>query len=739
MAIEESVSTSSPDHSFADVLAAFGARKLREARRLLDLRPEMAARDPSALVLAARIAIEQCDHAAAAELAGEAIGRIPSLSEAHRVRALALIGDGRPLEAMKCFEASLSLDRQDQVARSYLGVDQARVDYRAWIEAQGGRYSPGAPREFAPMATNLDGLRRCLAARRPLGETRILSIHSWHDATVTICVGGELRLNLELERFSRTKRDYGYREDFLRFCLDRAGLTIEDIDLVCLDRLGDWVEGIATRHPSETLAPCDRPATGWKVHAPFEACVLGRWIPGLAVNHHVAHAAGAFFTSPFDEAPILVVDGGGDAQGTLSWGYGKGSEVFLLGLEQPVSFLAQWWQHLTIANYHMKPFHQLDPGPGPGKVMALAAYGREDRSKMDRLRSAMRFAGQRARVSRSPGDFSINVWKGFLLDDTDLSDTRSSASQDWARALQEVTNDDLHDYLMFLHDQFPKDELCYSGGVALNCIATSEAMRRGPFKRIHVPPCPNDCGTALGMALYAYHVGLGQPRTPGLFSPYTGPSYSEEEIGSALARFSAGKPDLEMEAFPGEEALKERVTDLLAAKEVVLMWRGRSECGPRALGHRSILCRPDIPDIRAILNRHKAREWYRPFAPIVLKERAHEILTDGVDDAHYMTTSTVIREEWRSRLPGILHVDNSARPQVLSKELEPFLHDVLTRLDRRTGIPVILNTSFNLNEPIVETAADALDTWWRLGTRFLVLHDRILLRKSAVPRPASTA
>lgn len=727
MASEELVNTLSSSPSLADAWAAFEARKLEQAKYLLSLKPEMKARDPAALILAARILIEQGDHEGAVALAGEAAASNPSSSVAHRVRGHALIGNGRPLEAMTSFATALSLDPADRETRAYLDVDQARIAYRAWIETQDHRFRDGPTQDFAPVASNLDGLRHCLAARRPLEAARILSIHSWHDATVTISVGGELRLNLELERFSRTKRDYGYREDFLRYCLDRAGLTIDDIDLVCLDRLGGWVDAFVAR-PSEMLAPCDRPATGRKVHTPFEAYVLGRWIPALAVNHHVAHAAGTFFTSPFDEAPILVVDGGGDARGTLSWGYGKGSEVFLLGLEQSISYLGQWWEHLTKLNYRMAPLHQLDPGPGPGKVMALAAYGREDPGKIDQLRVSMRFAGQRARASAMPGDFSLHVWQGYPLDDMDLSDTRSLASQDWARALQEVTNDELHEYLLFLHAQFPKDALCYAGGVALNCIATSEAIRRGPFKRIHVPPCPNDCGTALGMALYAYHVALGQPRTPSLFSPYTGPSYSTDEIGSAVDRFIARESALEIEALPGEEALKDRVASLLADKEIVLMWRGRSECGPRALGHRSILCRPDIEDIRGILNRHKAREWYRPFAPIVLRERADEVLADGVEDAHYMTTSTLIREEWRSRLPGILHVDNSARPQVLSKELEPFLHDVLTRLDRRTGIPVILNTSFNLNEPIVETADDALDTWWRLGIRYLVLHDRILSR-----------
>ncbi len=732
------MNTSSSSPSLADALAAFEARKLEQAKYLLSLKPEMKARDPAALILAARILVEQGDHEAAAALAGEATDKGLASSEAHRVRGHALIGNGRPLEAMTSFGIALSLDPADEEVRSYLGVDQARIAYRAWIETQDNRFRDGPVQDFAPAATNLDGLRHCLAARRPLEAARILSIHSWHDATVAISVGGELRLNLELERFSRTKRDYGYREDFLRFCLDRAGLSIDDIDLVCLDRLGGWVDAFVPR-PSEMLAPCDRPATGRKVHTPFEAYLLGRWIPALAVNHHVAHAAGAFFTSPFDEAPILVVDGGGDARGTLSWGYGKGSEVFLLGLEQSISYLGQWWEHLTKLNYRMAPLHQLDPGPGPGKVMALAAYGREDRSKIDRLRVSMRFAGQRARASGTGGEFSIHVWQGYPLDDLDLSDTRSPASQDWARALQEATNDELHEYLQFLHAQFPKDALCYSGGVALNCIATSEAMRRGPFKRIHVPPCPNDCGTALGMALYAYHVALGQPRTPSLFSPYTGPVYSTGEIEAAADRFVAHESDFEVEKFSGDEPLKERIADLLAGRQILLMWRGRSECGPRALGHRSVLCRPDIPNVRAVLNRHKAREWYRPFAPIVLKERAEEVLADGVEDAHYMTTSTLIREEWRSRLPGILHVDNSARPQVLSKELEPFLHDVLTRLDRATGIPVILNTSFNLNEPIVETADDALATWWRLGIRHLVLHDRILSRKSAQSGSTSPA
>jgi carbamoyltransferase len=715
--------------AWADVEAAFATRRLGEASRLLAGRPEMARREADALVWAARIAIERYDYPAATTLASEATEKSPHSVFARNVIGHALIASGRPLAAMRSFEAALADNPDDREARAYLAAGEERIAYRQWLESQAAGFGPGPTLSMLPRPMPLDGLRRCISARTPLDRARILSIHTWHDAAVTITQGSEILVNLELERFTRIKRDYGYREDFVRFCLDRTGLSISDIDLVCLDRLGSSVEGVQTR-PLASHAPCDRPHTGWRLHVPFEAYVLGRWVPGLAVNHHVAHAAGAFFTSPFEVAPILIIDGGGDSAGTLSWGFGSGSNVFILGLEQPSSFLAQWWQHVTIANYKMAPFHQLDPGPGPGKVMALAAYGRPDPVKRDRLRAAIRFGGQRAHIGVENGEIVIRAWNGFLLDDSDLSDTHAPESQDWARALQEVTNDEIHECMVFLHDQVPMDALCYTGGVALNCIATSEALRRGPFQRIHVPPVPNDCGTALGMALYAYHVGLGQPRRPSLFSPYTGPSYTAGEIATAVYAFAATGADFAVERFEDDEALKARLVDLLAAKQILLMWRGRSECGPRALGHRSILCRPDIENIRGALNSHKAREWYRPFAPIVLSERAEEILEDGVAHAHYMTTSSLIREEWRSRLPGILHIDNSARPQVLTRELEPFLHDILVRLDERTGVPVLLNTSFNLSEPIVETPPHALDTWWRLGTRYLVLHDRILTRRS---------
>jgi len=729
MAEDEAGTARAADDPLAAIRAAFNVRHFAEASRLLSVTAEMQRRDPSALLLAARIAVERFDYDSAIALADEAAQRGASPASSSTVRAHALIGAGRPLDAMDSFRAVGAGGPDAREARAYLEVDRHRVAYRAWLQGLNSTYRPGEVQSVLPRPTDVEGLRQCVASRTPLDRARILSIHTWHDATVTISVGSEIRVNLELERFTRTKRDYGYREDFVRFCLDRAGLSIDDIDLVCLDRLGNEVEGVPVQ-PNAAHTPCDRPSTQWRLHAPFEAYVLGRWIPALAVNHHTAHVAGAFFTSPFEEAPVLVIDGGGDSPGTVTWGYGKGSAIVIFGLEQPSSALAKWWQHLTIANWRMAPFHHLDPGPGPGKVMALAAYGRVDASRNDRLLAAMRFGGQRVRIAGEGNHLSVSAWDGLLLDDTDLSDTHSSESQDWARALQEVTNDEIHECMVFLHDQVPSEVLCYSGGVALNCIATSEAMRRGPFKRIHVPPIPNDCGTALGMALYAYHVGLGQPRTPSLFSPYTGPAYSTNEIDAAVAAFAA-RGGFAVETFSEEEALKSRVVEILAAKDILLMWRGRSECGPRALGHRSILARPDIPDIRARLNKHKAREWYRPFAPIVLAEKAEQILSDEPAHAHYMTTSTLIREEWRSRLPGILHVDNSARPQVLTRELEPFLHDVLSRLDRLTGIPVILNTSFNLSEPIVETAEHALDTWWRLGIRHLVLHDRILVRRAA--------
>jgi carbamoyltransferase len=538
----------------------------------------------------------------------------------------------------------------------------------------------------------------------------ILSIYPGHDAAVCLLRDGQVLFNLEVERFSRNKHDYGYREDLVRFCLDRTGVSVDDIDLLTMNR---WLLKPPPLREGTSLGPCEVPLTrdAARPAIEFDAEILGRRLPGLAVAHHLAHVAGAYYTSPFRDAAVLTVDGGGD-NANMSIAHGRDGRIE--GYEPRMGMsLGCLWTGLTLTNYRMPPlFGGLSTGPG--KIMALAAYGEDDKQVYRQLSDEM---------AQADGlEEFVHPLKLAFNDNEDLSDTHAPRSQALARALQRLTEEHLLALLHDLHARYPSDHLCYAGGVALNCIANTRTNVAGPFHRLHVPPCPNDAGLALGMALYAHYQHAGHDFEPGFFSPYTGPVYGEDDHRAAIDRFRTEVPEGEVRRGNLDDAI-----DLLESGEVCCLYRGASESGPRALGHRSIIARPDQPDLRRHLNEQvKLREWYRPYAPIILAEYAADVLDPVVDHSAYMTTSATIKPEWRERMAAVCHVDATTRPQIIERHHEPYVYDLIDGLRRRTGIPAIVNTSFNKQEPIVETPLGAVDTFLRFPLRHLILEGMLL-------------
>ncbi len=536
---------------------------------------------------------------------------------------------------------------------------------------------------------------------------RILSIYSGHNASICILEDGKVRINWELERFSRIKHDYGFSEAFLQRTLSLANVEIGDVDFVCINR---GLPDDSVVRQGTLLRPADVPATTEHNVVPFVLPLSGKRFDALAINHHLGHAACAFFTSPFDEAAIFTYDGYGDAENS-SIGVGRGNQI--VGFERThLADIAGWWASLTVNNYRMPRLHERDPGSHAGKIMALAAYGSADPQIARTLDRDMEAA---LRCAHYPDDSSY-----AFNDAEDLSDTRSTRSQNLARAIQQRTEAEVTAQFRRVHERDPEQRnLCYAGGLALNCIANSTALSASAFHRLHVPPCPNDSGIALGMALYAYHHHFGGAREPGHFVPYTGPDYGDTtKAFGALAR---------RDGLRFEEANRESLLSILCRREVVCFYGARSECGPRALGSRSILCLPDRVNCRDFLNQLvKKREWYRPYAPVLLAEAAADVLEDCPQDAAYMTTSARIKRQWRQRLGGVNHVDDTTRPQVLREEQNPFLYGVLRDVERRSGIPAFLNTSFNLQEPIVETPDDAWRSFLAMPVSYLATENCIV-------------
>ena len=532
-----------------------------------------------------------------------------------------------------------------------------------------------------------------------------LSIYNGHNASACVMKDGEVLLNWELERFTRIKHDYGYNQDFIDKTLEHCELTMDDIDVVL------------------TNGECPLRKPPWKVPSAANKESVKFTINGkeaYAINHHLCHVASAYYTSRFSTATIITYDAGADnAHFTCAEArenkitFFSATEKAPLGVGSKIKNIASWWSGITWNNYRMPRIHKIDPGSGAGKIMALAAYGETDLKLEEKLEFDLEIVHQ---------IHYTDPWHGCAYnDDQDLSDTTSEDSQNVAAALQSITEKEILKIYQRIYEKHPNENLCIAGGIALNCVANTKLT--SIFKNLHCPPFPNDCGCAIGMALYHWHHMLNNPKLNDFFLPYLGPEYKDEEILDLLK-------DKQLQQYIDYEPVTvENLTEVLCNRSVVCVARGRSESGPRALGHRSILCVPDTKYGRDYLNEKiKKREWYRPYAPIILEHAVEEVLDQKVVSP-YMTMNATIKEEWRERLAAVNHIDNSTRPQVIKYEHEPFIYEVLESVYERTGIPVLLNTSFNLQEPIVETPHEALKTFAKFGLDYLVLHNYLVKRK----------
>ena len=513
-----------------------------------------------------------------------------------------------------------------------------------------------------------------------------LSLYNGHNAAICIMRDGKILLNWELERFSRIKHDYGFNQAFLDKSLEHCSLSMDDIDVIITNN-----QSYGRKPPWDVPSTKDAQSVDFTINSK----------PAYAINHHLCHVASSYYTSPFNSATIITQDGGGDNE-NFSWARGQGNKITQFGAEK-VKNIAGWWSGITMNNYRMPRMHAWDPGSGAGKIMALAAYG-ESNSELESQLEHDLLSGPRSHYTDCHG-VAYN-------DNEDLSATAYMKPKNVAAALQSITEREIGNIYERIYDDHPNENLCIAGGIALNCVANTRVKSR--FKNIHCPPFPNDTGLAVGMGLYHWHHILNNPKSNKLFNPYLGPEYKNEETLDLLEKSS----------YSYKELTVEDLTEVLLTRAVICVARGRSESGPRALGHRSIMCIPDTEYGRDYLNdRIKNREWYRPYAPIILDKYVDEILEDYLPVSPYMSTSGTIKEEWRERLDAVNHVDNSTRPQIITEEQEPFIYKLIENIYEKTGIPVLLNTSFNMQEPIVETPQEALNTFEKFEIEYLVLHD----------------
>jgi carbamoyltransferase len=545
---------------------------------------------------------------------------------------------------------------------------------------------------------------------------RVLGINAiFHDPAAALVVDGRVVAAAEEERFSRRK--HGKRpvpfsawelpEQAARWCLEEADLTPSDVDVVAY-----------SYDPSMILQGLVGTDERWEqlrtIYAQRAPRFLATALPGIDaadfeyVQHHVAHAASAGLAAPVaGEGDVLVLDGRGEAHSHLSGTYAAGVLTQLAAQRLPHS-LGLMYEELT---EHLGFLRSSDEY----KVMALAAYGRP------------RFLDSLRRHVRATGD------GGFATDSIDwgaLAKARA-ADEGWTRdhadlaaSVQARLEEVLLELATWLHAQTGSARLTMAGGVALNCVANSRLAELGPYDDVWVQPAAGDAGTALGAALHVAVAGGAQPAPmPGAD---LGRRWSDDELAERLetARLPYERP----------RDLTAVVADALAHDEIVAWFQGRSEWGPRALGHRSLLAHPGNPDNVERLNAVKGRERFRPIAPMVSLDHAADVF-EGPLPSPYMLFVHRVRPEWRDRIPAVVHVDGTARIQTVARADEPLVADLIDAFHARTGLPLVVNTSLNTaGRPMVDAPRDALECFGSAPVDLLVLGPYVVRRREVFGR-----
>jgi carbamoyltransferase len=559
----------------------------------------------------------------------------------------------------------------------------------------------------------------------------------YHDSAACLVRDGEIVAAASEERFTRKKHDAGFPANAIRYCLEEGGLKSNDLDYVGFyDKPLLKFERILTTYlstfPRSYLAFM-KAVPVWLREKLWTkdriARELGYKGEILFAEHHESHAASAFLVSPFEQAAILTVDGVGE-WATASLAEGCGNQIRML---KEIDFPHSLGLLYTAFTYYLG----FKPNSAEYKVMGLAPYG--EPNYYDRI--------MRNLIDlRDDGGFRLNM--DFLAYAHGLKMTNARFDElfegpvrrpespldqrhkDIAASIQKVTEQVMLKLAGSLHKQTGHENLCMAGGVALNCVANGRILREGPFKRIFIQPAAGDAGGALGVAKYIYHTLLGNKRDSTLDDVYLGPSFSTEHIDSFLT--TTGAPYKKLEC----RELIETAARLIADQNVVGWFQGRMEFGPRALGNRSILADARVAENKDRVNlKIKFRESFRPFAPSVLEDYGSQFF--DLDCASpYMLLVSQVKEDKRV-IPAVTHLDGSARIQTVSRKTNPMFYDLIAEFHRLTGVPVIINTSFNVRgEPIVCTPEDAFRCFMRTDMDFLVMDHFILDKREMTPLEA---
>ena len=574
----------------------------------------------------------------------------------------------------------------------------------------------------------------------------ILGLNAYHaDSSAAIFKDGKMIVATEEERFRRVKHWAGFPSMAIEFCLREAGITLSQVDHIAIGRdpyakLGKKLLFLAKNPGGGWNAVKDRLQNAKKVSSledEFVAIDKNVDLPALKkkihqVEHHRSHLASAFFASPFEEAALLSIDGSGDFTTTMI-GTGKGNKITILdSVDFPHSvglFYTAFTQWLGFPHYGDEY-----------KVMGLAPYGKPE--YVDRLRDVLVFLPNglfelNLKYFRSAKSGIISYGEDHVpvvapLYSDYMSEKFGAPRQkeepltqyhkDMAASVQRITEELIFHILGHLHKKTGLENICIAGGVAQNSVANGKLTRMTSFKNVYIPSAGHDAGISMGAALYVYNQVLDQPRGEAVWSAYTGSRFSNEEIEKYLQ-----SRNIAYQRYPDDE-LYEKVADRLIDAGVIGWFNGRAEFGPRALGARSILADPRRQDAKDLLNsKIKRRESFRPFAPSILKEYVDEYF-EVSDVVPFMEKVFPIRQEKRAAIPAVTHADGTGRLQSVDRTISPRYYNLIEAFRRKTGVPILLNTSFNENEPIVNSPEQALECFLRTSMDMLVLENCVITR-----------
>lgn len=573
----------------------------------------------------------------------------------------------------------------------------------------------------------------------------ILGINAYHgDSSACLLKDGKIINAIEEERIRRIKHWAGFPSEAIKFCLADAGITIKDVDYITIGRN-------PSAHLTKKIFSSLKKLINYKFikdrvsNIKKVTSLKSEIAKGLGVNesdiraeikhieHHRSHLASAFFASPFDEAAILSIDGFGDFSSTMI-GTGKDNKIEVIdAVTYPHSlgiFYTAFTQFLGFPYYGDEY-----------KVMGLSPYG--EAKYTDKMKDIVRI--------KDNGLFELNedyfihstegvamTWEngapfiGRIFSDKmvevfgkpkDKDEPLTQYHKDLAASVQKHCEDVIFHVLNNLQRRTGLKNICIAGGVAQNSVANGKILQLTEFENVYIPSAGYDAGTAIGSALWQYHQNLGNNNRVFVRDAYLGAQYNDNEIEQVLK-----EANIKYTRYNTDEETIEHTAEMLANGAVLGWFQGRTEFGPRALGNRSVLVHPGRQDAKDLINsKIKRRESFRPFAPSILREYVNEYFEQN-DDAYFMEKVFQIRKEKRAGLPAVTHVDGSGRLQTVHKDVSPKYYALIDKFREKTGLPILLNTSFNENEPIVNHPKEALDCFLRTEMDAIVMGNFVVTR-----------